>query len=152
MMDFEYLMEAIGYVVMGMITAIIVISVIGLALWILQIIGQYKAFQKAGQQGYTGLIPMVDEFVMGQLSGARKDTMILLLMKTFGALLGLIPFVGWIAYIIVVLIFECKQRYAVSKSFGYDVGMTVLLVLLPFIGWMIIGCGGSVYRGPSKQE
>ncbi len=139
-------------VIGGMIIGIVIVSIIGIALWILEIIGKYKAFTKAGQQGYTGLIPMVDEFVMGQLSGARKDTMVLLLMKTFGAFLCLIPFVGGIAYLVIVLIFECKQRNAVARSFGYDIGMTVLLVLLPFIAWMILGFGNAQYMGPSKQE
>ena len=145
-------MEDILAVVGGMIIGLVIGVLIGLVLWILEMIGKYKAFTKAGQQGYTGLIPMVDEYVMGQLSGAKKDTMVLLLMKTFGAFLTLIPFVGGIAYVVIVIIFMCKQRYAVAQSYGYNVGMTVLLVLLSPIAWMIIGCGNAQYVGPSRQE
>ncbi len=136
----------------GMIIGIVIGAIIGIALWILEIVGKYKAFSKSGQPGYTGLVPVVDEYVMGQLSGAKKDTMVLLLMKTFGSFLCLIPFVGGIAYLVIVIVFACKQRNAVAKSFGYDVGMTVLLVLLPFIAWMILGFGNAQYVGPSKQE
>jgi len=145
-------MEDVLAVVSGMIVGFVIATIIGIVLWVLEIVGKYKAFSKAGQPGYTGLIPMVDEYVMGQLSGARRDTMVLLLMKTFGAFLCLIPVAGGIAYVVIVLIFECKQRNAVAKSYGYDIGMTVLLVLIPFVAWMILGFGNAQYVGPSKQE
>ena len=58
-------MEDIFALIGGMIIGIVIAVLIGLVLWILEMIGKYKAFTKAGQQGYTGLIPMVDEFVMG---------------------------------------------------------------------------------------
>ncbi len=145
-----YMGDILG-LISGMIIGIVIAVLIGLVLWILEMIGKYKAFTKAGQQGYTGLIPMVDEFVMGQLSGAKKDTMVLLLMKTFGAFLTFIPFVGGIAYAVIVIIFSCKQRYAVAQSYGYGVGMTVLLVLLSPIAWMILGFGNAQYVGQSRQ-
>ena len=144
----EDFLAAIG----GLVLAFVIVGLIGLVFWILEIIGKYKAFTKAGQPGYTGLIPMLDEYVMGQLSGAKRDTMILLLVKTFGAFLSLIPFVGGIVYLVVVIIFECKQRNAVARSYGYDIGMTVMLILIPFVAWMILGFGNAQYTGPSKQE
>ena len=144
-------MEDVLAMIGGMIIGIVIGVVIGIVLWILEMVGKYKAFTKAGQPGYTGLIPVVDEYVMGQLSGAKKDTMVLLLMKTFGSFLMIIPFVGGIAYAVIVIIFACKQRYAVAQSYGYAVGMTVLLVLLSPIAWMIIGCGKAQYTGPRRE-
>lgn len=36
-----------------------------------------------------------------------------------------------------------------SLSFGRGVGMTVLLILLPFVGWPMLGFGDAQYQGPA---
>lgn len=137
------------YAIIGSLVAVIVVCVV---LWVLAIIGEYKAFQKTGHPAYTALIPMLDNFIMGEFSGARKSAMILLLVTTFGAFLGIIPVVGFIIYIVVVLVFEIKLMNAVAKSFGYGTGMTVLLILLPTIAWIVLGFGSAQYQGASVQE
>ena len=152
MEDFDEVMEGIGAAVGAMIGVVIILSLIALALAIVTLIAKYKAYQKAGQPAYTSLIPYVDDFIMGELSGAKKDTMILLLLEVFGWLISMVPFVGSLAYAVILIVFLCKQRNAVAKSFGYDVGMTALLVLLPTIAWIILGFGSCSYVGPSVTE
>lgn len=59
-------------------------------------------------------------------------------------LASIIPFVGWIA----VLVLTIYQAYSLAKSFGKDVGYTFGLWLLPTIFYMILGFGKAEYVGP----
>lgn len=137
------------YAALASVAGLIVVAVV---LWILAIIGEYKAFQKTGHAPFTALIPMLDNFIMGEFSGARHSAKVLLLVTTFGAFLNIIPFVGAIIYVVIVIVFDIKLMGAVSRSFGYSSGMTVLLVLLPTVAWIILGFGSAQYVGPSVQE
>ena len=147
-LDFNGILSVIG----AFIAAFAVAIIIALVLAVLQIVGEWKAFTKAGAEGYTALIPMVDIFVMGHFSGATKSTMIYLLASTFGSLFNLIPFIGTFIYLALLIVVSIRVKHAVAKSFGYDVGMTLLLIFLPFIAWLIIGFGKAQYVGPGYNE
>ena len=60
-------------------------------------------------------------------------------------LAGFIPVVGGIITLVVSVI----VMNDLSKSFGRGVGMTVLLVLLPFVAFPMLGFGQDKYKGPS---
>jgi hypothetical protein len=106
--------------------AIILCCVIAL----LQIIGQWKVFVKAGQPGWACIIPIVNIYFMTKIGGKPG----------WWTLLCLIPFVNIIFIIWIINM--------VSKSFGKDEGFTVGLILLSFIFWPILGFGNARYLGP----
>lgn len=104
---------------------------ISLVLTVLLIAGWWKTLDKAGQPGWTAIIPIVNLYFLLKVAGRPGWWLILFL----------IPIVNFIISIIVY--------NDVSKSFGRGVGTTVGLVFLPFIFFPILGFGSAEYEGPA---
>ena len=113
-----------------------IVIVISLVIGILQIIGTWKVFTKAGEKGWKCLIPIYNVVILFRISGLSPWII-------FGYLAGIIPFVGWIVCL-GITIYQCN---ALAKSFGKDVGYTVGLIFLPTIFYMILGFGKAEYIG-----
>ena len=114
-----------------------IIIVISLVIAVLQIIAMWKVFTKAGEKGWKILIPIYNIVILFKISGLSPWLVLVYLAS-------IIPFVGWIA----VLVLTIYQAYRLAKSFGKDVGYTFGLWLLPTIFYMILGFGDSTYVGP----
>ncbi len=115
--------------------------IIWLVVAVIVVIGMWKVFEKAKKPGWAAIIPIYNMIVLLQIAG-RPIWWILLF------LLGGIPFVGWIIALIVAAIVYND----VSKSFGQGVGTTILLLLLPIVGWPWLGFGDAKYKGPAGPE
>ncbi|MFW5682202.1 MAG: DUF5684 domain-containing protein [Phycisphaeraceae bacterium] len=109
----------------------IVAGLIWLALLVLFIAGWWKTLSKAGQPGWTAIIPIVQLYFLLKVAGRPGWWLILFL----------IPLVNFIISIIVY--------NDVSKSFGRGVGTTIGLVFLPFVFFPILGFGSAEYQGPA---
>lgn len=106
-----------------------------LVLAVLVIAGMWAAFRKAKQPGWAAIIPIYNTLVMLWVAG-KPWWWILLLF------LAVIPIVGWVVALAVAII----VYYNIAKRFGRGVGMTLLLLLLPFIGWPVLGFGSAKYK------
>jgi hypothetical protein len=93
-------------------------------------IAQWKIFEKAGEPGWAGIVPIYNAMVLARICG--KD-------ELYG-LLCFIPLVGIVFSIILVL--------ELAKSFGKDTGFAIGLILLPYIFMLILGFGRAKYIGP----
>ena len=113
-----------------------IVIVISLVIGILQIIGTWKVFTKAGEKGWKCLIPIYNVVILFRISGLSPWII-------FGYLAGIIPFVGWIVCL-GSTIYQCNS---LAKSFGKDVGYTIGLLFLPTIFYMILGFGNAQYIG-----
>jgi hypothetical protein len=118
-----------------------VLLIILLPILIITIVGMWKVFKKAGEPGWAAIIPIYNSLVLLRIIGRPWWWIFLFL-------LGFIPFIGSI----VVLVVSAVVHYGLAKSFGKDVGMTVLLLLLPPIGYGILGFGDAKYHGPSASQ
>lgn len=94
------------------------------------IVGMWKTFEKAGKPGWAAIIPIYNFIVLLEIVGKPLWWIILML----------IPIVN-----LVIAIMLCHQ---LSLSFGQGIGMTLLLIFLPFIGWPMLGFGDARYIGP----
>lgn len=130
---------AVGLGALGAIFIVYLIIVFAIA--ILQIIAMWKVFKKAGEKGWKSIIPIYNVVVLFKVSGLSPWLILLYL-------LGIIPFVGWIA----CLVLSIFQANGLAKSFGKSSGFTVGLVLLAPIFYMILGFGKSEYIGTANQE
>lgn len=92
--------------------------------------GLWKVFEKAGKPGWAAIIPIYNIIILLEIVG--KPTWWIILM--------LIPFVNFIIAIILY--------HQLSLSFGQGVGMTIMLILLPFVALPILGFGSAKYSGP----
>lgn len=118
--------------------AFIAILLVGLAVASVTIISMWEVFAKAGKPGWAAIIPIYNMLVLLQIVG-RPWWWILLY------LLGFIPFVGWIASLVVTIIIYNE----LIKAFGKSSAFTVLLLLLPFVGFPILGFGRATYKKPA---
>jgi hypothetical protein len=101
---------------------------------IIMIIGLWKIFVKAGKPGWASIIPIYGAIVFLEIVGK----------PAWWFILFLIPGVNVICIIIVT--------HRLSLSFGKDIVMTLLLLLLPFIGLPLLGFGDAVYVGPDGKK
>ncbi|MBL7855083.1 MAG: hypothetical protein JNL17_11835 [Cyclobacteriaceae bacterium] len=104
-----------------------------LAVIVLIIVSMWKIFTKAGKPGWAAIIPIYNVFVLLEIVGKPGWWIILVL----------IPFVNFFVFIYLA--------HLLSKSFGKDIVMTLLLIFLPFIGYPVLAFGDATYGGPPKD-
>ena len=116
------------------IAAIILpIIIIGLCLTVVEIVGLWFVFQKAGEPGWAAIIPIYNYLIGIKIAG--KPWWYILLM--------LIPIVNLVFYIIVL--------NGISKNFGKGPGFTVGLFFLRFIFIPILGFSDAKYIGDKSR-
>ena len=111
-----------------------IVAIIYLAILIVTIIGCWKAYSKAGQPGWSCIIPIYNMIVWLQICGRPIWWFILLL----------IPVVNIIIFLIVCIDF--------AKSFGKGAGYGIGIFLIPFVFQPMIGFGSASYQGPSAGQ
>ncbi len=117
----------------GIFAAMGVFLFIYCAILLLVIISMWKIFEKAGKPGWAAIIPIYNLIVLLEIVGKPVWWIILLL----------IPFVN--LFIMIYL------AHLLAKAFGKDIVMTILLILLPFIGYPMLAFSDVTYGGPPKD-
>jgi len=103
-----------------------------LAILAVVIAGMWMVFTKAKHAGWKALIPIYNTYILLKIVGRPG----------WWLLLFLIPLVN---IIVAIIVFN-----DLAKSFGYGVGMTLLLIFLPFIAFPYLGFSKDAkYHGPS---
>jgi hypothetical protein len=115
-----------------------ILVIIYIAVIVFEIAALWKVFVKAGQPGWAAIIPIYNLYILLKVIG-RPGWWILLF------LLGIIPFVGWIAVLVLGIIIAIDLAKSFAKSSGFAVG----LFLLNFIFIPILGFGEARYVGPA---
>ena len=95
---------------------------------VLIVVAHWKIFTKAGQRGWTSIIPILNLLVL--LRVVKRPWWWLLLM--------FIPIVNFVLIIIVLI--------DLAKAFGKGVGFALGLIFLNVIFAMILGFGSSTYQ------
>jgi hypothetical protein len=109
------------------------VLVVYFGILILIIASMWKIFSKAGKPGWAAIIPIYNLFVLLEIVGKPAWWFILML----------IPLVNLVFAIIVI--------HRLSLSFGQGAGTTILLLLLPFIGYPMLAFGSATYVGAPKD-
>lgn len=100
---------------------------------VIQLIGQWKTYQKAGLDGWEALVPGHNVFVKFQLAGIHTAFFFLLL----------VPFAN--------IVVEFWLNIEFAKKFGRSVGFGIGLTFLPVIFYPILGFGKSQYLGTKSN-
>ena len=117
----------------------------------LQIIGWWKIFTKAGEAGWKSLIPLYNLYILYKISWESKYFWYLLLTVVASGVVGAIG--GVIGALlsgicsIATLVLYIMLNYKLSRSFGHGGGYTVGLIFIPWLFVLILGFGSSEYRG-----
>lgn len=118
-----------------------VVLIVGLALCVLTIIGQWKMFKKAGAEGYISLIPVYGTIKEMRLSG----------MPIYWYFLNyclVIPLIGWIGPVVL----SFWKNINLAKAFGKGTGTGILMTFFPFVIYPMLGFGKAEYVGPKKEN
>jgi len=116
------------------IAAILVpIIIIGMLVTIIEIVGAWFMFEKAGEPGWAAIIPIYNWLIGIKIAG-KPWWYILLLM---------IPLVNLIIYVIIL--------DGMAKNFGKGTAFTVGLFFFRFIFIPILGFGDAVYKGDKSK-
>lgn len=121
---------ALGAALGTMLGFIIVFSLI---VCVLSIIAMWRIFTKAGKPGWASIIPVYNMVVLYQIVG----------MNPWLLLLYIVPFVNYIASIVLMIMLCIKLAKAFGKSSGFAVG----LIFLNTIFMLILGLGNAEYVG-----
>jgi hypothetical protein len=102
-----------------------------LAVAALILVSKWKIYQKAGQPGWAAIVPIYDFIVLLRIVGRPWWWLFLMF----------IPFAGIVFAIIVI--------NDLAKSFGKDVGWTLLLLFVSIVGYPMLAFGDAKYVGPA---
>lgn len=126
--------STVGSVLGGLAIFLIVFVIIVLAVCIVQLIGQWKLYKKAGKGGWEAIIPFYNNWVLVEIAGLKWYWFLCFFAPMFFSLIGL-GIVGYIAYLFGV--FNCF--YNISKRFKKDIGFAICCTLFTPICIPILG-------------
>lgn len=130
---------------------ILIVSIISIALIVLQFIGQWKCFKKAGYKGWEVLIGGHNQFVNCTFAGVNP---LLILGLMFGSVVTVIPVIGLLAYLGFLIYYQVVVGLNTAKAFGKGTGFGIALAipLSAPIAWFILGKAENVYVGPQNKN
>ncbi len=154
--------------------ALVVVYLVLIGFLVLQIVGCWKLFEKAGQPGWKALIPVYADYILygiawkksmfwavlgiglgislvsgvtGALSGLMMELSMGYGAGVVIAILGIVlSLAGGVAVAALEIVFAVK----LSRAFGHGGGFAVGLILLPPVFYLILGIGKSQYVGKSE--
>jgi len=116
-----------------LVALIIPIIIFAIMVTVIEIVGAWFMFEKAGEPGWAAIIPIYNYLIAIKIAG--KQWWYILLM--------LIPVVNLVIYIIIL--------NGLAKNFGKGTGFTVGLFFFRFIFIPILGFGNAVYSGDKSN-
>ncbi len=125
-----------------------IILIVGLVVYILQVVGMWKVFKKSGEEGWKAIIPIYNTYTMCKITGVNPWWVLIVVIAS-----GLTGAVGEsdIAAIISLLssiisiYFSVLLYVSLARAFGKSDGFAVGLILLNPIFLLILGCGSSQF-------
>jgi hypothetical protein len=116
-----------------LLALIVPIIFLGLMAAVIEIVGAWFMFQKAGEPGWAAIIPVYNYLIAIKIAG----------LPWWYLLLMLIPVINLFIYIIIL--------NGLAKNFGKGTGFTIGLFFLRFIFIPILGFGNATYQGDKSK-
>ena len=127
-------------------------------IYIIDVIGMFKVFEKCGLEGWKAIIPFYNDYVFAEKVWVPNYVLCLWIacivnwvivspISHSGGFIGILfSLVGFILSIFIIVV-RGRFCYWIAKSFGYGAGFAVGLFILPCIFYLILGFGDAQYRG-----
>lgn len=125
--------------VLGLFTGVFLLVIIPLIVFYL--VCAWKVFEKAGVEGWKAIVPVYNGWVLAEIAGKPGWWGIV-------GLAGVIPLVGWVASIVAFVLYIIIA-IELSKKFGKEPLFSLVLILVPVIGFAILAFGNAKYSGGS---
>ena len=110
-----------------------VYSVASTVIAIIMIIGLWKIFTKAGEEGWKAIIPLYNAYTLVKIIDGNGLKFLILFIPIVGAIYGII------------------LAFREAKAFGKGTGFGFGLLFFPYIFTLILGFGDAQYIGPQKK-
>ena len=105
-----------------------IVTIIYLAVTVFYLVALWKVFVKAGQPGWTIIIPFYNLYVLLQIAGKPGWWLLLMFIPVVNLVISIIMYVG------------------VANNFGKGTGFAIGLFLLPFIFVPILAFSDAQYN------
>lgn len=129
---------------------------------ILEVVGRWNLFKKAGRNGWEAIIPFYSSWVYVEIAELNWWYFLLVIASSFATILEGFESIGYLVSI--VGIFFCN--YNISKKLHRDAFFAVLMTLFPFImlpmigfsknyQWddnVVVSCNGPINNTSSPNE
>ena len=129
---------------------LIVIAIFGIAVYVVQAIGMWKMFEKAGKPGWRAIIPFLNVYDLYELAWNQTMAITAVCILAGSIVINVIPIIGqligslgYIAFFVLHILNSIK----VAKAYGKDGAYAVGIIFLPVIFYCILGFGQSEYQG-----
>ena len=100
---------------------------------ILIIVAQWRIYEKAGQPGWAAIIPFFNFYILLKIVGKPGWWLI------------------WVFVPVANLVVAIWTTNLLSKSFGKDEVFTIMLLILPWVFYPLLGFGDAEYLGPAGE-
>lgn len=139
-----------GAFVGGFFIIFFLIFAVAIAIGLCTIIGQWKAFKKAGKGGWEAIIPIYNQVVLCQISGVNPWWVLYVFLGSI--VLQIIPFIGQLAASALSIYFFVILYVSTARSFGKSDGYAAGLYFLAPIFWLLVGGKNTQYVGPKPMN
>lgn len=133
---------------MGII--LLIIGLVAMAIAVIGIIGQWKAFKKAGKNGWEAIVPIYNMVVCCQISGVNPWWVLIYFIGS--TVLNIIPVVGSLLSLALDVYFLILLYVSVAKSYGKSNGFAAGLIFLSPFFWLVLGGKNTQYVGPTPMN
>lgn len=132
-----------------------VYGTISFIIWLVELIGYWRVYRKAGEHGWASLIPFYNTFVLYRITW--KNGWLFLVPVILGIIIPFAVFsmsaISGLVIILCVLgsfVMKCMTSSKLAKAFGYGTGFTLGLIFLGFIFVPILGFGKAKYSAKTN--
>lgn len=160
--------SAEGAILIFAILMFIFLGIIGLAIIVATIIGEWKVFEKAGKPGWIALIPFYNNWTLFEISGVNPLFILFsvgAVILSFGAsmcnalgnssevfyVFSMLLNLGSSALNIVFLVFAVMAALNLAKCFGKSSAYGIGLAFLPVIFYIMLGFDKNAKYTPIKK-
>ena len=126
----------------SMLILTIIMSFFFFALIVVLLVAMWKLYVKAGKAGWAVLVPFYNSWVLAEIAGKPG-------WWGLYPLLAIVPFVGFIAVIVVSVIIALGIAHNFGKSDAFGI---FALWLFSFVGYLILGYGSATYTGSTNPQ
>ncbi len=121
--------------------------IISLAMVVLEIVGLWTSFKKAGNHGWAAIIPFYNVWVLLKTAKLKGYNFVIYIVLAFVADLTYksVPALSSIC-LLAVIVYSFVINIKFAKAFGKSAGIGVLAVFFPYIIYPIIGLGSAKYQ------
>ena len=98
-------------------------SIVYFGIYIFMVVCLWKIFEKAGQPGWSAIIPIYNMYIFLQIAGKPGWWIILMFVP------------------VINIVFMIMAYISFAQRFGLGIGFTIGMILLPFIFFPILAFG-----------